>query len=146
MTANDHDRAATEPVSVLQGLRLTSVELQALARQGFVACESRGARGPYFKLRFRVGSNQVVRGLGWDADFAAEVQAAICELQQPRRRQLDMARLIAEAAQALRATKHTLREPLAELGLHFHGQAIRRTRVVRRTANPATNTDLIATT
>jgi hypothetical protein len=122
-------------VSLLQALGLTPLQLQALARQGFVACESRDTHGPYFKLRFRVGGRHVVRGLGRDPDFAAQVESAILELQKRRRRELEMSRLVAEAAQMLRTATKVLREPLAECGFHFHGLAIRRTRVDRSTAN-----------
>ena len=135
MTANAHDLAATDSASLLRALGLTSVELQTLARQGFVACESRGARGPYFKLRFRIGTQQVVRGLGKDPDFASQIESAILELQKDRRRELEMSRLVAEAAHTLRTAKDVLRQPLAEVGLRFHGQAIRRTRGDHPTAN-----------
>lgn len=129
MRKDDHRHDGSSTVDLLQDLGLTPLQLQALARQGFVACESRGVRGPYFKLRFRVAGRNMVRGLGRDPAYASQIESALLNLQQGRRRALERSRLVAEAAQMLRTAKHGLREPLAEHGLYFHGQAIRRNRV-----------------
>ncbi len=100
-------------------------ELAALCRQGFVSEERRGKR-LYYKLRFRCNGKQRVRYLGRDAARAAEVREELWKLQEPRRTELELARLDRTARRMLREAKATLAPLLAEEGFTFHGNAVRR--------------------
>jgi hypothetical protein len=108
-------------------LGLSAENLGYLARQGFVARERRGERD-YFKLRFRRGGRQVVRGLGTDPQLAAQIRNELQQLQADRRAELHLAKLDREARRRLRAAKQALQPHLESRGLHFHGLAIRRSR------------------
>jgi hypothetical protein len=112
----------------LADLRLTSEDLAALTRQGFVAEELRGQRGPLFKLRFRRQGKQRVRYVGQDPDSARQIQQELANLQAGRRQEQELARLNAKARRLLRETKASLTETVEASGHHFHGQALRRRR------------------
>jgi hypothetical protein len=112
----------------LAGLGLADADLQALARQGFVAAEFRRLRPPYFKLRWRRDGRQRVRYLGQDPARAEQVRAALERLQRPRRNGRLAARLLAEARKRLLDARRLL-EPRADAdGLRYHGYALRRPR------------------
>jgi len=122
------ERTPANAVDNLLALGLTLDQVESLKRQGFVARETRGSGRPYFKLRFRSRGKQVVRYLGSDVERAARVAAELQELQTSRRLDLELSRVIAEAARMLRVTKSTSRTALVEQGFTFHGYDIRRNR------------------
>lgn len=121
--------AAAETPCLAQ-LRLTSDDLAALRRQGFVTAEPRGDR-TYFKLRFRRDRQQVVRYVGCDPDHAAAVQQELNILREERRKELELSRLTDAANTVLRQSKRALAPVLAEEGFAFHGYEIRRRRSPR---------------
>jgi hypothetical protein len=108
-------------------LALSQEELRALARQGFVAVEYRGHRGPFYKLRFRVDGRQAVKYLGQDVRFAARIRHELASLQARRRHVLELRRMSAEARKLLRETKRDLSGQFKEAGFTFHGLEIRTT-------------------
>jgi hypothetical protein len=110
---------------------LTSDDLAALRRQGFVTAERRGNR-TYFKLRFRRGRQQMVRYIGSDPDKAEAVQRELDHLQEERKTELELSRLTEKVKKMLRESKQVLAPLLAEEGFGFHGHQIRR-RQPRRT-------------
>jgi hypothetical protein len=114
----DHGRLAS--------LKLSPEDMQALARQGFVAVEFRDHRGPYYKLRWRRGGRQCVRYLGSDPDRAQQVRAALDALQAPHRIGRQVVRLLAEARKRLLEMKRSLTPLAATRGLHYHGYTLRR--------------------
>lgn len=125
MTESKNSCSAEE---VLARLQLSALEREILERQGFVTAEYRGRRGPYYKLRFRVGRRQVVRYLGSDGHWANQVQTALDWWQGPRQAQRALSRRIARERRVLRTTRAEI-EPLAEAaGYYFHGYALRRRR------------------
>ncbi len=135
MSGIDHQRdpavghAAAETPCLAQ-LRLTSDDLAALCRQGFVTAERRG-NCTYFKLRFRRDRQQVVRYVGCDPDRAAAVQQELNILQDERKKELELSRLTDAAKRMLRQSKRALTPVLAEEGFAFHGYQIRRRRSSR---------------
>ena len=104
---------------------LSDQELIDLARQGSVSQEFRGARGPFFKLRFRSGGRQRVLYLGKDPIFAATITAELQQLQRGRRLEIDLNHLAREVRKVLRQTKQELEKDVRDLGLVFHGLIIR---------------------
>ena len=98
----------------LEDLELEPEERVALQRQGFVSVEKRANGSSYFKLRFRVGGDQRVRGLGNNLEVAEQVQRQLDELQAGRRRDKELARLTRAARQLLRSTKSRLAPLLME--------------------------------
>ena len=129
------DQAGIDPASrraaaqrCLAEFGVNAADQAALARRGFVSREIRGRGTTVFKLRFRRDGRQRVHYLGTDAGGVRRVQEALRELQEERRIELDMGRLHRDAAKLLRDGKRLLEEPLAAVGLRFHGRSIRRPR------------------
>jgi hypothetical protein len=125
-------KAAAGPApGALAELGLRPADLDALAKRGFVAADSRPSRagpprGPYYKLRWREGGRQRVRYLGTDPARAEAVRDALAELHRPARLARGLARLLAEARQRLRRVRRALQPHLAARGLRLHGYAARR--------------------
>ena len=119
-------RRQVADLPALADLGLDDEDLDALARQGFVAVERRREQ-TYFKLRYRCDGRQRVRYVG-GRDRAQAVQAALEALQSDVRLRRRLVALCQVATRSLRDAKDTL-EPLLEArGLHFHGRAIRKRR------------------
>ena len=110
----------------LARLALSDEQRQALRQGGFVALERRGPGKQVVKLRFRCGGRQHVRYLGTSAEVGEQARRELDRLQgdlhlaRELRRQLRLARL------ALRAAKRESAPLLGQLGLAYHGFAIRR--------------------
>ena len=68
----------------------------------------------YYKLQFRMGSKQQVRYVGKNPAFVTTVQRELMQLQANTRSAQQLKRLIREANECLRKTKHQL-EPLLPL-------------------------------
>ena len=81
----------------LEDLELEPEERVALQRQGFVSVEKRANGSSYFKLRFRCGGHQRVRGLGNNPAVAEQVRRQVQELQAKRRRDKELMGLTREA-------------------------------------------------
>jgi hypothetical protein len=90
---------------LLAALGLSSDDLEALKRQGFVATDyrHRGRRlyGPYFKLRWRRKGRQKVLYLGQARHRAEQVRAALTEWQRPSRLMRQLSRLLDETRRRL---------------------------------------------
>lgn len=118
---------STTNTPVLSSLRLSAVDIEALAQQGFVAGEMRNGR-LHYKLRFRVRCKQHVRYLGTSPELASEVATELHQLQATRRTLRKLGRDAREVRSALRAAKQSLAPVLHPLGLHFHGLRLRKQR------------------
>jgi hypothetical protein len=115
----------------IETLDLTTEEMAALRRQGFVSQEHRRGR-VFFKLRFRLSpGRQCVRYLGSDPAVAEEVRKELLEMQMARSMNRELSKLAKEAGQKLQSSKETLAPALAEAGYHFHGLSVRRKRIVK---------------
>ena len=114
--------------AVLTTLGLIADEIQSLARQGFVSCEARNGTNVH-KLRFRHRGRQRVRSLGSDPQRAADVRAALAELQAARQWELRIRRRLRESRQLLRQIKQRLLADVTAAGYTFHGRTIRRPRL-----------------
>ena len=101
--------------------------LHALRRQGYLDSRFRNATR-YWRLRFRSGGRLRTVGIGYDPGLVQRVQHELRQLQSPRRRRLELAKITRRGARQLRRAKQTLAPVLAQLGLHFHGGAIRKYR------------------
>jgi hypothetical protein len=121
MTDDRRPKAGYYPA--LRSLALSQQHLEALAKQGSLSAE--GSKG-YFKLRFRMGSQQQVRYVGGNSDFVALVEKELAALQARTRSCRELCRLMAEARRRLRATKRQLEPWLPLAGRSFHGREIRR--------------------
>ena len=112
----------------LAELGLTQVDLDALARQGFVAPEKGCSGHRRFKLRFRMDGKQVVRYIGTDPIRAARIERELEILQCEHRSDRQLQRQLRMARAALRESKRILAPVLQEMGYQYHGYAIRRPR------------------
>ena len=113
----------------LAGLRLSPGDLQALARQGFVATEPRQGRGPSYKLRWRRGGRQRVRYVGRDPVRVGQIRAALENLRHAHWVARRLAQLLAEAHRGIRNAKKLLQLRAEECGGHYHGFTLRRPRL-----------------
>jgi hypothetical protein len=123
-----HRRVADFPA--LRALRLDDEDVDALARQGFLAVERRRERR-YLKLRYRRGGRQQVRYVGLEQ--AQAVQAELDVLQSDVRMRRRLAVLCRASAWRLRNAKNTLKPLFEQQGFRFHGDAIRKRRDPKRT-------------
>jgi hypothetical protein len=114
-------------VRTLADLELTTVERAALARQGSVTAEKRGA-SRYYKLRFRVEGRQQVRYLGKDISVAKAIARELQGWQTSRQLRVDLGRLAKRARARLRAARAQLAPLLEQDGLWFHGFTLRHRR------------------
>ena len=111
----------------LANLLRSPEELRALERQGFVSAETCG-NATVYKLRFRLRGKQTVRYLGLSSELASAISAELRELQAPSRTVRELNRTAKQVRAGLRASRRALAPILEDLGLHFHGSAIRQTR------------------
>jgi Protein of unknown function (DUF1678) len=127
-TSNRAIGDAASPLTELVGLN--GPDLEALARQGFLegAYRFRGGRrlGPYFRLRWRRGTQQKTLYIGKDLNLAGQVQNALEELQRPGQLIHQVQRLLKAARRRIKKVKAALEPRLAEHGQHFHGYTARR--------------------
>jgi hypothetical protein len=113
--------------------RLGPADHDGLARQGWVSEQVRPSGATTYKLRWRVNGRQRVRYLGSDVAVAAQVRAALIDLQCARRTERELAQLLRQARAQLGTLKRQLQPDLESLGYAYHGYSARRT----RTAAPA---------
>jgi len=81
MATSDNSRSN----AVFEGLGLTSAEVAAVARQGFVSAERRKRSMTVYKLRYRIAGRQRACYLGTDAAFAALIKTALARHQRAHR-------------------------------------------------------------
>ena len=117
------DKADSFPALTALGLR--AEHRAVLTRQGALCAEHAGGRRRY-KLRFRLGTKQVVRYVGVRSPFVRQVRRELARLQGPWRLQQRLRRLSRRARDVLRGTKRTLEPLLASEGYAFHGRDVRR--------------------
>ena len=111
----------------LASLGLSWQAWDALAKQGSLCAES-SANEHVFKLRFRMDGRQHSRCVGKEEGFIQQIRRELTQLQADARRQKQLRRLVREAKQCIRKTKHQLAPLLSATGHAFHGMAIRRQR------------------
>ena len=117
-------RSQTTRFSALSSL-LSEEQLDALASQGCLRPEV-GPRGKrYFKLRFRMQSKQVVRYVGNNSVFVAQVERELGELQNGTKADRQLRRLTRAAMLCLKRTKRCLEPYLPLANCRFHGREIR---------------------
>ncbi|HUE73795.1 MAG TPA: hypothetical protein VMP01_23145 [Pirellulaceae bacterium] len=121
------DAGIPVPREAIAVLDLSADEIQSLVRQGFVSREARNGTNVY-KLRFRHQGRQRVRSLGSNPQRAADVRAALAELQNGRKWELRSRRRIRQARQLQREIKQRLLACVTAAGFRFHGRTIRRPR------------------
>lgn len=123
------DRIATEPYSTLRRLGLGDEELATLRRKGYLEQDDRGqGHAGYWRIRFRVGDRARTVYVGRDVDLVERVRTELQDLQKGRRRSRQLATLASDVRKNLRAAKRQLEPVLKEMGHHYHGNAIRKTR------------------
>jgi len=110
----------------LADLPLSTEDVAALHRQGFVSGERRRNGAIYYKLRFRRGGKQVVIGIGADKEAADNIREELRQLQRQRDFERDLNELVLGAKQLLRSSRRLLRPLLQEAGYAFHGYEIRK--------------------
>jgi hypothetical protein len=110
----------------LASLALGKEHLAALAKQGNLRADHSSPGRRYYKLRFRMNSKQCVRYVGNNPKFVDQVQRELIRLQATTKSRQQLHRLIREANECLRRTKHQLKPLLLLAGRHFHGREIRR--------------------
>jgi hypothetical protein len=119
------NRITTTVFPHLGGLGLSSDELTALARQGFIRSEMRGSKKT-FRLRYRVNGRQRVRYVSPNNVAALEAELASWQRQVRARRKLNG---LSALARMMLAHRKTVLAPLVDArGYHFHGHQIRRLR------------------
>lgn len=111
--------------TVFMRLGLTSEELRALKRQGFVSQEARSKHTTVFKLRFRLNGRQNVRYLGTDPEQARLIKEELRQLQRARQIDAQLRTLTDEARRVLRAGPEQLESLVRQAGFMFHGRMIR---------------------
>lgn len=125
--------AAVQAFPTLRRLGLGEEELTALRRKGYLVQDDRGhGHAGYWRLRFRFNGQTRTLYLGRDAQLAEQVRVELAVLQGERRRNRQIAQLTSETKKVLRAAKQRLEPVLNELGFHFHGNAMRKTRGDKR--------------
>jgi hypothetical protein len=118
-------RWMTASFPALASLGLRGEHLSALARQGSLRAENAPRGKSCHKLRFRMGPKQYVRYIGSNPQFVDQVRQELMRLQAPAKSRRQLQRLIREANECLRRTKHQV-EPLLPLaGRCFYGREIR---------------------
>lgn len=113
-------------------------EIEHLRRQGYVTREPRGRSSQVAKLRYRVNSAQRVKVLGSDERLIEQVVLELEALQVQRRRTLALRRACQEARVLMRSTKAKMAPLVGVVGMHFHGNAIRKSRKLQTGSLPIT--------
>jgi hypothetical protein len=123
---NTSTAAFSADYPALAKMALTEEDFTSLRDQGFVSQELVKGKSRY-KLRFRrPGGRQVVRYIR-PVDVEA-VQVDLANLQTVRRDSRELRHTTRLGREVLRDAKTRATPLLAELGLRFHGRAIRRPR------------------
>jgi hypothetical protein len=101
----------------------------ALRSQGYLTQDNRGhGHDGYWRLRFRLEGHFRTVYLGRDVELLDRVRAELGMLRQRQRARRRLFQFEKQARQGLRAAKKRLIEPLQQLGMHYHGDAIRKRR------------------
>jgi hypothetical protein len=82
----------------------------------------------YWRLRFRFGGRARTIYLGRDAQFVAAVRRELNELQRERNQARRITQVASDAKKMLRAAKRRLEPVLQQLGVHYHGDVMRKNR------------------
>jgi len=120
-----------ECLAAIEKLGLTQPEWQALRTQGFVTAEPRGRRTTIYRLRFRCAGRQQCKYIGTNRRSGLAVQIFLARHQQQHHVEQRMQSRLRKIQQVLRTVKTTVGPYLAEAGLHYHGNSIRRSRTIR---------------
>lgn len=100
-----------------------------LRRQGYLEARPCGTAPPgYWRLRFRQEQTLRTVYLGNDISLVQHVEQELSRLQFVRRRQRELKRAVRSGRLALRSAKQHLAPVLFELGYHYHGDTLRKSR------------------
>jgi hypothetical protein len=123
-------QTSTSPpaLAALSALTLSAEELAAVQRGGSVSRKPRGRHGFVFLLRFQLNGKQKAAYVGTDPALAKKIQAAIEDLQRPRKLLQRLRKRIQEVRQYLASIKPLMEPHVLAAGYHFHGRTIRRLR------------------
>src|SRR5262245_36155891 len=115
----------------LRELGLGGAELAALSQQGYLQEDHRGhSNSGYWRLRFRFNGRTRTVYLGQDERVVKQVEAELEALQYQDRFRRRAERLAKQGRRLLRVAKQRLASVLLELGMHYHGDTIRKMRSV----------------
>ena len=126
-SAATRDGPAAQSFPTLHRLGLQRAELEVLRRQGGLVCDDRGSCG-YWRLRFRFAGRTRAVYLGRQLRLVAEVRGELELLRRERRARRELEEITAAGKRTLRAAKRRLEPVLQQLGLHYHGDALRKIR------------------
>jgi hypothetical protein len=128
-----HQRAGSlAGLSALQQLPLSNDDVEALTMQGYVQVDKRGNEQPgYARLRFRAGGKTRTVYLGGDHVFVQQVKAELEVLRRPARARREALQFAKEGRRTLRRIKQQLTNLLPQVGMHLHGDRIRKDRYSR---------------
>jgi hypothetical protein len=107
-----------------------------LQRSGYLTQDDRRGTG-YWRLRFRSGRKTRTVYLGRNEQLVAEVRRELARLQQERRLCQSLEKTAQQARHLLQDSKQRLKPVLRALGLHYHGEILRRFRQSRVTTSPS---------
>lgn len=118
-----------ESFPALRQLGLGDEELNSLRNKGYLTQDDRGhGHAGYWRLRFRHDRRTRTVYLGRDAGLVARVQQELSLLQTPFRLRRQCTLASQEGSQLLRDVKKRLGPLLQEIGFHYHGDTLRKTR------------------
>jgi hypothetical protein len=118
--------------TALSQLGLTAAEMTSLKRQGYIQRDPRRAATlGYWRLRFRCQRRLRTVYLGTCDEFVASVRAELAAWQAPYRKRRQLSLNVKNGRRALRQAKRQLAPLMAAIGLHYHGDTLRKSRDVK---------------
>lgn len=113
----------------LHGLGLRGAELTELEHQGYLEQDSRlSGKVSYWRLRFRFGGRLRTVYIGGDDKIVTAVREDLLRLRRHKLQRRQLEGEVRSGRRKLREIKRLLAPALAALGLHYHGDALRRSR------------------
>jgi hypothetical protein len=111
----------------LARLELNAEEIAALKKQGYIDSRRRGGR-VYSRLRFRREETLHAIYIGCDAQRVVDIKAELEQLQSSHHQRHELKRAVRQGKTTLQAVKRRLRPTMCLLGVHFHGNTLRKSR------------------
>ena len=100
-----------------------------MRKQGYLSQDDRGqGHSGYTRLRFRLSGHTRTVYLGRDEKLIDRIRLELSVLRQGQRLHHELVQLEKQARKTLCSAKKRLAEPLRMLGLHYHGDAVRKFR------------------
>jgi hypothetical protein len=100
----------------------------ALRHQGYLTQHDPGHGSGYWRLRFRLDGRLRAIYVGQDAELLDCVRKELRLLREGRHTLQRLVQFEKQARRVLRDAKKRLSEPLQQLGMYYHGDAIRKRR------------------